>query len=98
MTLDPRLSRLDENGVRIDNPYCIDAVLFANEFVPVEAAAVTELVQMLDLNRTVERCADASPESFETEPAVTRVAVTPDASRGVPARDADAETGLARRS
>jgi len=37
MTLDPRLSRLDENRVRIDNPYGIDAVLFANESVPVEA-------------------------------------------------------------
>jgi tRNA-splicing ligase RtcB len=69
MTLDPRLSRLDENRVRIDNPYGIDAVLFANESVPVEVAAVTELVQMLDLSRTVERFAEASPESFETEPA-----------------------------
>lgn len=86
MTLDPRLSRLDENRVRIHNPYGIDAVLFANESVPVEASAVTELVQMLDLSRTVERFADASPESFETRPAVTQVAVTPDfhKARGIP--------------
>lgn len=86
MTLDPRLSRLDENRVRIDNPYGIDAVLFANESVPVEPAAVTELVQMLDLSRTVERFAQTSPESFETEPAVTQVAVTPDfhKARGIP--------------
>ena len=86
MTLDPRLSRLDENRVRIDNPYGIDAVLFANENVPVEPAAVTELVQMLDLSRTVERFAETSPESFETEPAVTQVAVTPDfhKARGIP--------------
>ena len=50
----------------------------SNESVPVEPAAVTELVEMLDLSRTVERFAEASPESFEVEPAVTQVAVTPD--------------------
>lgn len=83
---DPRLARLDENRVRIDNPYGIDAVLFANEQVPVETAAVDELVRMLDLARTAERFAEASPESFETEPAVTQVAVTPDfhKARGIP--------------
>ena len=86
MTLDPRLSRLDENRVRIDNPYGIAAVLVANESVPVEASAITELVQMLDLSRTVERFAQASPDSFTTEPAVTQVAVTPDfhKARGIP--------------
>jgi len=41
---------------------------------------------MLDLSRTVERFAEASPESFETEPAVAQVAVTPDfhKARGIP--------------
>lgn len=84
--LDPRLSRLDENRVRINNPYGIDAVLFANESVPVEPAAVTELVRMLDLSRTVERFAEASPESFAVEPRVAQVAVTPDfhKARGIP--------------
>ncbi len=86
MTWDPRLARLDENRVRIENPYGIDALLFANEEVPVETAAVDELVRMLDLSRTAARFAEASPESFETEPAVTRVAVTPDfhKARGIP--------------
>ncbi|HEX2205589.1 MAG TPA: RtcB family protein [Longimicrobium sp.] len=86
MTHDPRLSRLDENRVRIDNPHGVDAVLFANASVPVEPAAVSELVGMLDLSRTVERFAGASPESFEGDPAVTRVAVTPDfhKARGIP--------------
>jgi tRNA-splicing ligase RtcB (3'-phosphate/5'-hydroxy nucleic acid ligase) len=86
MLHDPRLSRLDENRVRIENPYGIDAVLFANSSVPVEAAAVDELVRMLDLSRTVERFAEASPDSFETAPAVTQVAVTPDfhKARGIP--------------
>jgi tRNA-splicing ligase RtcB len=84
--LDPRLARLDENRVRIENPYGIDAVLFANESVPVEPAAVIELVRMLDLSRTVRRFAAASPESFAAEPAVTQVAVTPDfhKARGIP--------------
>ena len=86
MTLDPRLSRLDPNRVRIDNPYGIDAVLFANASVPVETAAVDELVRMLDVSRTVERFAEASPDSFEVDPAVTQVAVTPDfhKARGIP--------------
>ena len=86
MTHDPRLSRLDENRVRIDNPHGVDAVLFANSSVPVEPAAVSELLGMLDLSRTVERFAEASPESFDGDPAVTRVAVTPDfhKARGIP--------------
>lgn len=86
MSLDPRLTRVDATRVRIDNPYGIDATLFANEQVPVEAAAVTELVEMLDLHHTVERFAEASPESFEREPAIRQVAVTPDfhKARGIP--------------
>lgn len=86
MTLDPRLSRLDPNRVRIDNPYGIDAVLFANSEVPVEPAAVTELVRMLDLSRTVERFAELSPDSFQDAPEVKQVAVTPDfhKARGIP--------------
>ena len=41
---------------------------------------------MLDLSRTVERFAEASPHSFEVDPAVTQVAVTPDfhKARGIP--------------
>lgn len=86
MFLDPRLTRLDANRVAIDNPHGIDAVLFANEEVPVEAAAVTELLEMLELSRTVERFADASPGSFAQAPEVARVAVTPDfhKARGIP--------------
>lgn len=86
MTMDPRLTRLDANRVRIENPYGIDALLFANDRVPVESAAVTELVEMLALHETVERFADKSPESFDQRPRIKQVAVTPDfhKARGIP--------------
>ena len=86
MTLDSRLNRIDASRVQIDNPYGIDAVLFANEQVPVESAAITELLGMLELHRTVEQFAESSRESFDQQPAIKRVAVTPDfhKARGIP--------------
>ena len=42
MPLDTRLTRVDANRVQIDNPRGIDAVLFANEQVPVQTAAVVK--------------------------------------------------------
>jgi tRNA-splicing ligase RtcB len=86
MALDPRLTRLDASRVRIDNPDGIDAVLFANTQVPVEAAAVSELLEMLRLQQTVEQFADAAPECFDQTPRIKQVAVTPDfhKARGIP--------------
>jgi RNA-splicing ligase RtcB len=46
MALDPRLTRLDANRLRVNNLHGVDAVLFANEQVPVEASAVTELQEI----------------------------------------------------
>ncbi|WP_440136249.1 RtcB family protein, partial [Escherichia coli] len=46
--------------------------------VPVEGAAVSELLAMLRVRRTVERMAEASPGSFDADPAIDHVAVTPD--------------------
>ena len=46
--------------------------------MPVEKAAVDELLTMLQLRETVERDGGASPESFDGDPAIERVAVTPD--------------------
>src|SRR5262249_47273550 len=84
--LDPRLTRIDASRVRIDNPHGLDAVLFANAKVPVEPAAVTELLEMLELHQTVEQFVEASPESFDSEPTIKQVAVTPDfhKARGIP--------------
>jgi len=86
MTTDVRLTRIDESRLKIDNPHGIDAVLFANDQVPVESAAVTELLEMLDLHQTVERFAEVSPDSFDSPPLIQQVAVTPDfhKARGIP--------------
>lgn len=83
---DPRLVRVDANRVRIDNPYGVDATLFANKDVPVEPAAVDELVGMLALADTAHRFSETQPESFDAEPEILRVAVTPDfhKARGIP--------------
>ena len=86
MTEDSRLTRLDTSRICINNPYGIDAVLFANDQVPVEPWAETELLDMLDLQQTVERVADASPDSFDQPPIIKQVAVTPDfhKAHGIP--------------
>jgi tRNA-splicing ligase RtcB len=86
MALDHRLTRLDATQIRIDNPYGIDAVLFAGEQVPIESTAVTELLDMMQLQRTLERFALASPASFDQPPSIRQIAVTPDfhKARGIP--------------
>lgn len=86
MFLDNRLTRLDATRVRVNNKYGIDATLFAKEQVPVESAAVTELLELLDLHETVERVAERTPDAFDQPPAITQVAVTPDfhKARGIP--------------
>src|SRR3954470_10491085 len=78
MPSDPRLSRLDPTRLQVVNDLGIDATLFATEQVPVESAAVNELLDMLQLQKTVERVAEKSPSSFDQPPEITRVAVTPD--------------------
>jgi tRNA-splicing ligase RtcB len=86
MANDPRLTRVDPNRLRVNNPHGVDAVLFANERVPIEGAAVTELIEFLDLQDTVERVAAASPDSFDESPEIVQVAVTPDfhKAKGIP--------------
>ncbi len=61
MPTDPRLSRLDETRVRVNNPHGVETTLFANDQVPVESAAVTELVELLALQDTVRQVAQAAP-------------------------------------
>ena len=84
--MDPRLTRIDANRLRFANPFGIEATLFANDQVPVESAAVTELLELLELQETVEKFAEASPESFDRIPRLRQVAVTPDfhKARGIP--------------
>ena len=86
MGFDSRLTQINNHCMSIDNPYNIDVKLFANNDVPVEAAAITELLEMLDLQKTVEQFAKKSPGSFHQDPRVEKVAVTPDfhKARGIP--------------
>jgi tRNA-splicing ligase RtcB len=86
MTLDPRLTRLDASRVRVNNEQGVDAVLFANEQVPVEGTAVTELLEFLQLQETVEQVARVAPDGFDETPMIKQVVVTPDfhKARGIP--------------
>jgi tRNA-splicing ligase RtcB len=72
--------------LRVNNPYGVEATLFAGEDVPVEEAAVTELVELLALRETIQQVASATPDSFDQEPDIVRVAVTPDfhKAKGIP--------------
>lgn len=81
-----QLQRIDENRIRVENPYDIEAVVFANPDVPVEAAAVDELLGMLEIQQTAEQFYQACPECFFEPPRITRVAVTPDfhKAKGIP--------------
>jgi tRNA-splicing ligase RtcB (3'-phosphate/5'-hydroxy nucleic acid ligase) len=83
---DSRLSRLDAQRVRIENPYGIQVNLFAGQDVPVENKAVTELLELLELAQTVERFAEADPKAFDVAPSLERVAITPDfhKAQGIP--------------
>jgi tRNA-splicing ligase RtcB len=82
MTIDSRLSRIDSNRLSISNPYGIDATLFANEGVPVDSSSVSELVELLELKSTIEKVAENSPGSFDRDPKITHVALTPDFHKG----------------
>ncbi len=80
------MSRIDECRIAVDNPQQVDTTIFATEDVPIETAAVDELLGVLELQHTVEKFAEASPGSFSTEPCLERVAVTPDfhKAKGIP--------------
>ena len=86
MKLDDRLKRVDDNRIALPNKYDIPITLFANQEVPVESAAVTELQELLNVHDTVERFHELSPESFDEPPSISRIAVTPDfhKARGIP--------------
>jgi tRNA-splicing ligase RtcB len=79
---DPRLIRIDDTRLKVLNDQGVDTVLFANEEVPVETAAVDELVSVVGLQDTVERLAEADASFFETAPALVKIAATPDFHKG----------------
>ena len=88
MPIDPRLTRLDENRVRVNNPYDVETTLFANEQVPVESAAVTELIELLALQDTVRQVAEAAPDSFDATPGSSASPSPPTSTRPAGSRSA----------
>lgn len=80
--LHPALCRVDSQRLRVVNRYDIPATLFASEGVPVEAAAVDELLSVADLADTAERFGRSERSHFDVTPEVTRIAVTPDFHKG----------------
>lgn len=94
--MDTRLARLDDVRVRIENPQGLDALLFARPDVPVESAAVDELLSLLQLQETARRFAESMPDAFDVDPSIHKVALTPDfhKARGVPVGTALATRGF----
>ena len=80
------LTRLDTARLRVENAQAIDVIVHANEQVPIEKAAVSELLSLLELNQTVKQFSQHSPESFGAIPKLKKVVVTPDfhKAQGVP--------------
>lgn len=78
----PSLRRLDQSRIQIVNKAGVEATLFASPDVPVENAAVDELLAVTELATTVERLAGHDRTLFDEPPALARMAVTPDFHKG----------------
>ena len=57
--------RLDANRLELPNDYGIPVRIFANDGVPIERAAVDELLGLLELRETIARMREAAPELFD---------------------------------
>ena len=64
---DYRLRRLDANRLELPNDRGIPVRIFANDGVPIERAAVDELLGLLELQETIARMLLAAPELFDGE-------------------------------
>ncbi|MFI5911153.1 RtcB family protein [Dactylosporangium sp. NPDC051541] len=71
---DPRLVRLDESWTTLPNPYDIPVEICAGPDVPIEPAAVDELLTVLQTQRTL--------ESLSPDARIERVVCTPDFHKG----------------
>jgi tRNA-splicing ligase RtcB len=79
---DYRLRRLDANRLELRNDYGIPVRIFANDGVPIERAAVDELLGLLELQETIARMLSAAPELFDGEAGVEAVSLSSDFHRG----------------
>ena len=71
---DPRLVRLDESWTSLPNPYDIPVEICAAPDVPIEPAALDELLTVLDTQRAL--------ESLSADARIERVVCTPDFHKG----------------
>ncbi|TDD72495.1 RtcB family protein [Actinomadura darangshiensis] len=79
---DHRLVRTGEHWLTLPNPYGIPVDICAGDDVPLEPAAVTEALTLLDTAATLDRLAEAAPGYDGPAPRITRVALTPDLHKG----------------
>ncbi|MFD0584612.1 RtcB family protein [Dactylosporangium darangshiense] len=74
---DPRLERLGEAWTTLPNPYDIPVEICAGPDVPIEPAALDELLTVLDTQRTLDSLAGDG-----VRPRIERVVCTPDFHKG----------------
>src|SRR2546423_55877 len=78
---DPRLVRTDESWLTLPNSAGVPVELCAGVDVPIESAAVDELLTVLETAATLRALADATP-GLDVEPRIDRVVCTPDFHKG----------------
>lgn len=80
MTAPKHCSRIDAQRLTLNHP--VPNTIFANDEVLIEDKAVTELLQLLDLQETAEQIYEQHPELFSVEPSIERVSLSPDFHKG----------------
>lgn len=88
MKLDNILKRLNDYSVKVLNDYNVDATLYANKEVPIEAEGVEQLLtflslqENLDLTYRTEKEKNLKPFWGENKGSIEQVVITPDFHRG----------------
>ncbi|MBL7259358.1 RtcB family protein [Paractinoplanes lichenicola] len=78
---DRRLVRTGDSWLTLPNPYDVPVEICAGPGVPIEPAAIDELLTVLQTAQTLEALAAATP-GLDAEPHVDRVVCTPDFHKG----------------
>lgn len=80
---DYRIQRIDASQLTLPNAWDIPVRLFAGAGVPIERAAVTELLALLDLQATIAALRRAAPDLFDhPDPGIAAVALSSDFHKG----------------
>ncbi|GAA3260420.1 RtcB family protein [Dactylosporangium siamense] len=78
---DPRLIRTDDSWLTLPNPHGVPVEICAGPDVPIESAAVDELLTVLETEATLRTLAAATP-GLDEAPRIDRVVCTPDFHKG----------------